>query len=53
MKTIQLTFDDDLINEVDKAVQKLKTNRLEFTRLAFRWALKPYFIPKTLVEYEN
>ena len=39
MKTIQMTLDDDLVEDVDKIVKKLKTNRSAFTRVALRNAI--------------
>ena len=39
MKTIQMTLDDELVNEVDKVVKKLKTTRSAFTRNALRKAI--------------
>lgn len=40
MKTIQMTLDDDLVEEVDKTVRELKTTRSAFTRIALRDAIK-------------
>jgi metal-responsive CopG/Arc/MetJ family transcriptional regulator len=40
MRTIQMTLDDDLVNDVDDAVRRLKTSRSAFTRDALRQALK-------------
>ena len=37
-----MTLDDDLINEVDNMVKRLKTNRSAFTRDALRNALLNY-----------
>ncbi len=39
MKTIQMTLDDELVENVDKAVKDLHTNRSAFTRDALREAL--------------
>jgi len=39
MRTVQMTLDDDLIEEVDMIVKKLKTSRSEFTRKAIRNAI--------------
>ena len=39
MKTVQMTLDEDLIAEVDRAVRKLKTSRSAFARQALRAAL--------------
>ena len=40
MKTVQMTLDEDLIAEVDRAARRLKTTRSAFTRQALRDALK-------------
>ena len=40
MKTIQMTIDEQLLSEVDKAVRELDTNRSAFLRDALRQALK-------------
>ena len=42
MRTVQMTLDDDLINEVDSMVKRLNTNRSAFTRYALRKALLSY-----------
>jgi metal-responsive CopG/Arc/MetJ family transcriptional regulator len=39
MRTVQLTLDEDLVVEVDKAAAALKTTRSAFTRGALREAL--------------
>jgi metal-responsive CopG/Arc/MetJ family transcriptional regulator len=39
MKTVQITIDETLSDEVDRAVEKLGTTRSEFTRLALRGRL--------------
>lgn len=39
MKTIQMTLDEDLIEELDGAVKKMGTSRSAFTRQALRAAL--------------
>ncbi len=36
MRTIQMTLDDRLVADVDRAVKKLSTNRSAFTRDALR-----------------
>ena len=36
MRTIQMTLDEELIEEVDKIVKELKTTRSAFTRVALR-----------------
>lgn len=40
MRTIQMTLDDDLVEDVDSIVKKLKTTRSAFTRKALKEALK-------------
>jgi metal-responsive CopG/Arc/MetJ family transcriptional regulator len=40
MKTIQMTIDEPLLIEVDRASQALKTNRSEFIREALKFALQ-------------
>ncbi|HVT04396.1 MAG TPA: ribbon-helix-helix protein, CopG family [Thermoanaerobaculia bacterium] len=40
MKTVQMTLDEDLIAQVDRAARRLKTTRSAFTREALREALK-------------
>jgi metal-responsive CopG/Arc/MetJ family transcriptional regulator len=39
MKTVQMTLDDALVQEVDQVVKKLGTRRSAFTREALRAAL--------------
>lgn len=36
MKTIQMTIDENLLREVDKATKKIKTSRSEFIRRAMQ-----------------
>ena len=40
MRTVQMTLDDELVDEVDKVVKKLKTTRSAFARQALRAAIK-------------
>lgn len=40
MKTIQMTIDDDLLAEVDRATETLQTNRSAFIRSALQLALR-------------
>ncbi len=40
MKTVQMTLDEKLVMEVDRAVEKLGTTRSAFTRQALRQALE-------------
>ncbi len=39
MKTVQMTLDEKLVGEVDKAVERLGTTRSAFTREALRSSL--------------
>ncbi len=39
MRTVQMTFDEELLASVDEAAKKLKTTRSAFTRKALREAL--------------
>lgn len=40
MKTVQMTLDDDLVREVDRAAKRLGTSRSAFAREALRDALR-------------
>jgi metal-responsive CopG/Arc/MetJ family transcriptional regulator len=40
MKAIQMTLEEDLVAQVDKAAKKLGTSRSGFTRKALRYALE-------------
>lgn len=40
MKTVQMTFDENLVKAVDSVAKKLGTTRSAFTREALRSALK-------------
>ena len=40
MRTIQMTWDEELIELVDKVVNELKTTRSAFTRTALREAIE-------------
>ncbi len=44
MKTIQMTIDDELLDEVDRATEVLRTNRSAFIRSALQLALRQYRI---------
>ena len=44
MRTIQMTLDDELVEEVDRVVKRLHSNRSAFTRKALREALKRYAV---------
>lgn len=40
MRTVQMTLEENLINEVDKVVKSMKTTRSAFTRKALQAALE-------------
>jgi len=40
MRTIQMTLDDDLVDDVDRVVKTLNTTRSAFTRKALKEAIK-------------
>jgi metal-responsive CopG/Arc/MetJ family transcriptional regulator len=40
VKTVQMTLDKDLVDQVDRAVKKMGTTRSAFTRQALRDALR-------------
>ena len=42
MRTIQMTMDDDLVEQIDARVRRLGTTRSAFARDAFRQALKQF-----------
>jgi metal-responsive CopG/Arc/MetJ family transcriptional regulator len=46
VKTIQMTIDELLLEEVDHATQELKTNRSAFIRSALQLARRRYAIEK-------
>ncbi len=46
MKTIQMTIDDTLLEDVDRAVDELGTNRSLFIRTALQSALRQYTVEK-------
>jgi len=39
MKTVQMTFNEDLVDEVDRMVKELGTTRSAFTRRALKTAI--------------
>ena len=39
MKTVQMTFNEDLVDEVDRLVKELGTTRSAFTRRALKTAI--------------
>lgn len=46
MKTVQITIDNDLLDDVDAAVQELGASRSAFIRSALKMALRRYEIKK-------
>jgi metal-responsive CopG/Arc/MetJ family transcriptional regulator len=44
MRTIQMTLEDDLVEDVDRVSKQLNINRSAFTRKALREALSRYKI---------
>ncbi len=46
MKTIQMTIDEPLLDEVDQVIHDLKTTRSAFIRSALQLALQRYAISK-------
>ena len=46
MKTIQMTIDEPLLEEVDEVIQDLKTTRSAFIRSALQFALRQHAIAK-------
>jgi metal-responsive CopG/Arc/MetJ family transcriptional regulator len=46
MRTIQMTLDDNLVQEVDRVSKELHTNRSAFTRKALQDALTRYNLRK-------
>ena len=53
MKTVQMTLDEDLVNEVDQVVKRLRTTRSAFTRIALRRALSHYRIEQMEREHRR
>lgn len=51
MKTIQMSIDESLLEEVDRVTQDLKTTRSEFIRAALQLALRKYRISKLEEEH--
>jgi metal-responsive CopG/Arc/MetJ family transcriptional regulator len=39
MRAVQMTLDEELLREVDRAVRRLRTTRSEFTRSALKAAV--------------
>lgn len=44
MKTIQMTIDETLLEQVDRTVQTLETTRSAFIRMALEQALRQYHV---------
>ncbi|MBI5441534.1 MAG: ribbon-helix-helix protein, CopG family [Deltaproteobacteria bacterium] len=42
MKTVQMTLDEDLVEEVDRVVSELRTTRSSFARDALRAAIRKH-----------
>jgi len=40
MRTIQMTLDEDLLNQVDRVIRELKTNRSAFIRESLQYYLE-------------
>lgn len=53
MKTIQMTIDEPLLDEVDQVIQDLKTTRSAFIRSALQIALREYAISKLEQQHEE
>ncbi|MBA3533246.1 MAG: ribbon-helix-helix protein, CopG family [Ardenticatenales bacterium] len=53
MRTIQMTIDEPLLNEVDQTIQELHTTRSEFIREALKLALRRYHIAKLEQQHEE
>ncbi len=51
MKTIQMTIDEGLLDEVDRVIQDLKTTRSAFIREALQLALRRYAVSKLEQEH--
>jgi metal-responsive CopG/Arc/MetJ family transcriptional regulator len=51
MKTIQVTIDESLLNEVDHVIQEFKTARSAFIRSALQLALRQYAVSKLEQEH--
>ncbi|MGA2404934.1 MAG: ribbon-helix-helix domain-containing protein [Syntrophobacteraceae bacterium] len=47
MKTIQMTIDEPLLDEVDHVIRDLKTTRSAFIRSALQLVLRQYAISKS------
>ena len=46
MRVVQMTLDEELVQEIDQITRELKTSRSAFARLALREAIETYKIRK-------
>lgn len=53
LKTIQMTLDENLIEEIDKVVRKLGTTRSAFARNAFRAAIDEIIEKKMEIKHQQ
>lgn len=53
MRTIQMTFDDDLVEAVDRVSKQLRTSRSAFTRKALRAALARHEIEQMELKHRQ
>ncbi len=53
MRTVQMTIDEDLVMQIDKAAKKLKTSRSAFTRDALRKALQELETSRMIAKYRD
>ncbi len=53
MKTVQMTLDEDLVVEVDRAARRLKTSRSGFTRDALRRAIRDLRVSEMEAEHRR
>jgi Arc/MetJ-type ribon-helix-helix transcriptional regulator len=53
LKTIQMTLDEDLVEEIDKIVRKLGISRSAFARNAFRAAIGEIIEKKMEIKHQQ
>lgn len=53
MKTVQITLDEDLLQEVDKIVKKIHTSRSAFTRNALRAAIRKFNVSRLELRHRD
>lgn len=53
LKTIQMTLDEDLIEEIDKIIRKLGISRSAFARSAFRAAIDEIIEKKMEIKHQQ